>query len=172
MKISILRKKNYFETQENKNGNGHGKCHCKFLDRIWRLLGKWNWPKLFYFLQSQNNFFFRKIKIFIPFRFVSFRFASQIIVSHWNEQFYLPLVAMKCFFKTTKFSTKEKQTAYLSHTNCSIPPSACVASLQCITWYSIQPGGCLLTELHLATRRDYKKRSRASDGKKISKIHS
>ena len=33
-------KKNYFETQENKNGNGHGKCHCKFLDRISRLLGK------------------------------------------------------------------------------------------------------------------------------------
>ena len=29
-----------------------------------------------------------------------------------------------------------------------------------------------MTDLHLATRRDYKKISRASGGKKISKIHS
>ena len=59
------------------SGNGHGKCHCKFLDRISRLLGKWNWPKLFYFLESQNNFFSQNRDFHsFSFHFVSFCFAN------------------------------------------------------------------------------------------------
>ena len=72
-------------------GNGHGKCRSMFLDKISCLLGKCNGPKLFYFLESQNNYF-RKLQISIlqiisiyPFRkfqiFISFRFVSQITVS-------------------------------------------------------------------------------------------
>ena len=37
--------------------NGHGKCRSMFLDETSCLLEKCNWPKLFYFLQCQNNFF-------------------------------------------------------------------------------------------------------------------
>ena len=67
-------------------GNGLGKCRSMFLDKISCLLGKCNGPKLFYFLESQNNYF-RKLQISIlqiisiyPFRkfqiFISFRFAN------------------------------------------------------------------------------------------------
>ena len=45
-------------------GNAHGKCCSMFLDEISCLLGKCNWPNLFYFLESQNNFF-HKLQISI-----------------------------------------------------------------------------------------------------------